>query len=388
MTKIPLNTFTYWLLSILISVLAIVVMGYKWHSVKPNPVKMDDEKTSISIINTEQELNTFLESCETVEFADKTKPPIRIPVGFFIQSFSFVNANEVNFVGYIWMKFPKEYTDKGYKKEFIFPEEVHSNTTKTREIYEVQLDDSTLKGWYFDVIVRQKFDYSGYPLDYQDIWLRIWLTEFEHYKDMIIVPDFDSYVPDVLGEGIFALDRDIVPSGWKINSTFYSIKTQSYGTSFGFRIKPTCLDYSELYYNIKIHRKKIDALITDLVPLFFTTLLLFALLMSVSNEPEKKERFGFNTTNTIAICASLLFIVVLLHIQIRRQFVGSELVYIEYFYIITYLMILFTTLNSYAITVDRHRTLAFLFWRDNLLPKIAYWPFLLWMMAVITLIII
>ena len=34
-------------------------------------------------------------------------------------------------------------------------------------------------GWYFDVTVRQAFDYSKYPLDTQDVWLRLWHKDFD-----------------------------------------------------------------------------------------------------------------------------------------------------------------------------------------------------------------
>ncbi len=357
------------------------MIGYKWKSVESN-----FDRASFETIENNAKLQSLIKSRKSTQFGEGQL--IQVPVGFFIQSFSFVNANDVNFIGYIWIKYPKTYTDKRYKEEFIFPEEVYSNTTKTEHIYTDKKDDYLVKGWYFDVIVREKYDYSKYPLDFQTTWLRLWSKEFIHDEKIIFVPDFDSYVPEALAKMHFGLDKDIVPGGWILEKTFYSIKDQEYDTSFGLRKANQPRIYWEMYYNIGVKRSLVDALITDLVPLFFTTILLFALIVSASNEPTRKERFGFNTTNTIAICASLLFIVVLLHIQIRRQFVGSELVYIEYFYIITYLMILFTTLNSYAITVDRHKTLSFLFWRDNLLPKIAYWPFLLWMMAVITLIII
>ncbi|NIO79302.1 MAG: hypothetical protein GTN53_02015, partial [Candidatus Aminicenantes bacterium] len=52
-----------------------------------------------------------------------------------------------------------------------------------------------LKGWYFDVTVRQYFDYSKYPLDFHSVWLRIWPKNFLYDDILFPVPDFDSYKP-------------------------------------------------------------------------------------------------------------------------------------------------------------------------------------------------
>jgi hypothetical protein len=405
MTKTSPSNSYYWRLSVIISLLAIGVIAIEWglainfdkndfselEGNFVNSAKEEQKATKFTILRNKAELDDAIKKAKENKCKqfEKGHEPIRVPVGFFIQSFSFLNANDVNFSGYIWMKFPKDYLEKKYAMDFVFPEEVDSNITKHELIY--KKDNLTengyyLQGWHFDVIVRETYNYSKYPLDYKTSWLRIWSKDFTNDEHILLVPDFDSYVQGKLNNLYFGLDEEIVPRGWDIKRTFYSMKEPSYDTSFGYRKAEKCRTYWELYFNIGLKRKVVDALITDLVPLFFTTILLFALLMTVSVEPVKQERFGFNTSNTIAICASLLFIVVLLHIQIRHQFAGSGLIYIEYFYIITYLMILFTTLNSYAITVKKHKTMAFLFWRDNLFPKIAYWPLLLWMMAFITLI--
>lgn len=366
----------YWMLALLLSLAAVAMIGYKWKKTQPQYLN-----GHIKVSN-QEELKKSIEKCKTVELEGDGQP-IHIPTGVFIQSFSFVNANDVNINGYIWMKFPRNLPED-FVKEFIFPEEVNSNATKNEKIYTVDQGDHKLVGWYFDVIVRQSFDYSNYPLDFHSVWLRIWSKDFIYDEKIILVPDFAAYKPDSMAVNQFGLDGDIVPSGWQIIETFFNYKCIRYDTSFGFEDSKTDPVYNELFFNIAIHRKFVDAFIINLVPLFFVVLLLFALVMTVSGDDKRRENFGFNATNTIAICASLLFVVILLHVQIRRQFAGSELVYIEYFYLIVYLMILLTALNSYVFSMGSLKHFNLTHYQDNFIPKVSFWPVLLWMMAVAT----
>jgi len=368
------HTAGYWILSLLLSLAAVAIIGYKWKKTQPH------YKYAHIKVSNKEDLKKSFKECKTIAFEGGGNPT-HIPTGVFIQSFSFMNANDVNINGYIWMKFPKTLPED-FVEEFIFPEEVNSNATKTEKIYTVDQGDHNLVGWYFDVIVRQSFDYSNYPLDFHSLWLRIWSKDFIYDQETILVPDFAAYQPDSMAADRFGLDVDIVPSGWQIIETFFNYKCIKYDTSFGFDDSKTDPLYNELFYNIEIHRNFVDALIINLVPLFFVALLLFALVMTVSGDDKRKENFGFNATNTIAICASLLFVVILLHIQIRRQFAGSELVYIEYFYLIVYLMIFLTALNSYVFSLGRLKQFNIIHFKDNLIPKVSYWPVLLWMMAV------
>jgi hypothetical protein len=376
MNKKPPHNNVYWLLSLFLSLAAIAAIGYKWKITQPQY-----KKDCIPVSNRE-ELEKFLKTRTTIEFKNGKKP-VSIPTGFFIQSFSFINANDININGYIWMRFPKT-LPKDFVKEFIFPEEVASSTTKMEKIYTEDQGDHEVIGWYFDVIVRQSFDYTDYPLDFQAVWLRIWSKDFIKDEEIIIVPDFDAYAPEALAANKFGMDVDIVPSGWQILETFFSYKTIPYDTSFGLTAASPYDEYSDFYFNLGVRRNFVDAFIVNLVPLFFVVLLLFALVMTVSGNKKCKESFGFNALTTIGICASLWFVVILLHIQVRQQFPGSKLLYIEYFYLIVYLVNILTALNSYLFSLDRPGKINIIHFKDNFIPKVSYWPLVLWMMAAVT----
>jgi len=113
-------------------------------------------------------------------------------------------------------------------------------------------------------------------------------------------------------------------------------------------------------------------------------LLLFAQTLIVSGKEDLIERFGFNVNDSIATCSAVFFIILLAHIQVRSQFTDSGLVYIEYFYLIMYLAIILCAANLYVFSLRKFKYLDFIHYQDNLIPKLAYWPVILWMMAMAT----
>jgi len=75
---------------------------------------------------------------------------------------------------------------------------------------------------------------------------------------------------------------------------------------------------------------------------------------------------------------------VLAHIQVRNQFTESGLVYIEYFYLLMYLAIIFCAANLYLFSLGKFRYLGIIHYRDNLIFNLAYWPVILGAMAIAT----
>ena len=372
------NLKVYWIISLVLSLIAAAVIGYKWDQVQ----RLHDYDTDV--VRNPADLEKVLSSRDTVEFNDPQKL-IRIPTGYFIQSLAFVTPSDVNITGYLWQKYPED-LPADFKMGVIFPEEVNSAGTQFKEIYSFNGIENNrnyhMIVWYFDVTVRQSFDYSNYPLDFLTVWLRLWPKDFLHDDHILFIPDFKAYAST--GSPTHGLDEDIVPGEWKIDETFFSYHTINYDTDFGFFSDVTKQKYSEFYINIGIRRKFINAFVINLVPLFVVALLLFAQAMTVSGDKERMEKFGFNTTGAIATCSALFFVVMLAHVQVRRLFAGSELVYIEYFYLIMYVVILLTALNAYVFSLGKLERFNIIHHHDNFIPKVAFWPLVLWMMAIAT----
>lgn len=372
------NLVIYWLLSFMLSTCAIGVIAYEWSKTQ----RIQGYETNV--VMNKSDLEKVLEKRDTIEFQDGQKPYC-IPTGFFIQSLAFITPSDVNITGYIWQKYPIDFP-KDIKKGFIFAEVVNSGNSILKETYKQRVEQKNhrydLIGWHFDVTLRQSFDYSNYPLDFLTVWLRLWQADSFTNINVMLVPDFDAY-PETI-EKTFGLDVDIVQGEWEIDETFFSYENIPYDTDFGFPHEVKVNNCKELFVNLGLRREFINAFIINLVPLFVVSLLLFSQVMTVSGEREQAEKFGFNTSGVIATCSALFFVVLLAHIQVRQMFAGSGLVYLEYFYLIMYAIILLTALNAYIFSLRESRYFKLIHYRNNFVPKVAYWPVVLWMMAIAT----
>lgn len=341
------NHLMYWFFSFLLSVVSIAVIGYKWVEVQRI------HGTETNVITNESVLENLLQARDTVEF-DRGRDPYQIPTGFFIQSLAFITPSDTNITGYIWQKYPEGFPEE-IPKGFIFPEEVISGNTKVHKVYESkgEQDGKTYQmiGWYFDITLRQAFDYSKYPLDFLTVWIRIWPKDFKTDDQVMLIPDFKAYTDT--DRKIFGLDKDIVPGEWKIDETFFSYNNIPYDTDFGFFTTVKDHSYKEFFINLGLQRKFINAFVINLVPLLVVALLLFAQMMIVTSSKSLVDKFGFSTSETIATSSALFFVVLLAHVQVRKLFAGSGLVYIEYFYLIMYLTILLTALNAYIFSLGK-----------------------------------
>jgi len=150
-----------------------------------------------------------------------------------------------------------------------------------------------------------------------------------------------------MNEPTFGMDTEIVQGEWEIDETFFSYKDIPYDVDFGLSEDAEEHSFNELYFNLGVHRKFINAFLANLVPLFVVALLLFAQLLTVSGKRDLIERSGFNVSNAVAAYSAVFFVILLAHIQVRNQFTQAGLVYIEYFYLIMYLVIFINLKNAF-----------------------------------------
>lgn len=364
---------------IFLSVLAMWLMGAHWLN------QGRELHQQAAVIGDQAALESFIADETAAGRVSNMSDPNRIdvPTGVFIQSMVFNSSSDVNLTGYIWQKYPLDFP---YEKGVLFPEQINSGDTVLEQEYTdtVTVGEAPheLIGWYFDVTLRQSFDYSRYPLDFLTIWLRIWPADFENDDKILLVPDFASYTD--ANDRSLGLDVDLVQGEWQIEESFFSYQRIPYDTSFGFAPERQARVYQEFYYNIGADRKFINAFIINLVPLLVVGLLLFGAVVTISRDEKQAGLFGFNTSGVIGTCSALFFVVLLSHIQVRGMFAGSGLVYIEYFYLIMYGMILVTALNAYLFSLKGLQGMWVLQYRDNYIAKLTFWPFMLWAMLIVT----
>jgi hypothetical protein len=324
--------------------------------------------------------------CTDADFPVDVKTPpsgrLLLPTGVFVQSFAFLSSSDVNITGYIWHRYPSDWT---LKRGFVLPERVLSADTVIEDAFTHEHDGAVVVGWYFDVTLRQPFDYGDYPFDTQKAWIRMWPAEFD--KDIVLVPDFAAYrVEDMIRGSTFGVDNELIPGGWQMEETFFNYARADYDTNFGITEYIGQHGFPELHYTIVIRRTFRNVFIIQLIPLLVVTALLFSVLMTSTSNKDQADRFGFSAAGGIGTAAALFFVVIIAHVQVRQQFQASGLVYLEVFYLVTYVAILLVSLGVYLAALAPERRPRLIDYHDNAIAKLAYWPLILGTLAVVTLV--
>ncbi len=173
-----------------------------------------------------------------------------------------------------------------------------------------------------------------------------------------------------------------MPGGWQIDETWFGYSKKNQDTNFGiveFRVRK---GFPQLNFNVVMMRSFRNAIIVNLTPLFVVVTILFGLLLSMSTNEEQSDRFGFDNLAVLGACSGLLFVVIMAHIEWRTRFPGSQLSYLECFYLITYLLIVLVGFNGYLMTNEKTRRYL---GRYNYVCQLIFCPVLFGSLSIITL---
>ena len=377
-----MNKGKWWKISNSISLLFLVLIGAMWLYTTKRYRPNQNELTN----------RAEVEQYFSDNFSEL--PQERIPTGIFIQSFKFNSSSEIYFTGYIWQIYKlskyKDIPDEEISVGFILPEAIdNGGNIEPQLAYRRQIDQNNeVIGWYVEATLKQSFDYSKYPFDHKVAWIRFWSSDFD--QKTILVPSFKSYQSTGINDA-FGYDQDIVLDHWNLLETFFDYRTQEYNSNFGVNIKDFKNKQPELYFNIVIERHFFNSFIVYILPLIIIAGLVFATLMMITKDPEQSSIFGLNTSGVIGVCSGLFFVVLLSQVQIREQFAGSRIVYLEFFYPLMYVNLLGVSVNSYLfsrVNTESNSALKWIHYEDNFIPKLIYWPLLLGNVTIITALVL
>ena len=134
-----------------------------------------------------------------------------------------------------------------------------------------------------------------------------------------------------------------------------------------------------------IRHNLLDAFISNLGPIVIALILLFAIQMSIMADEKKAAFMQLTSGRLVNICVSMFFVIVFAHISVRRSLAAEEIFYLEYFYFTTYLGLLLVIMNGILFASNSGG--AVVEFRDNLVPKIAYWPAAMTCLFIVTLMV-
>lgn len=369
----------WWWLSAAVSTVFVIALITLW-------IEMNKHEVASTQLVDEHAVNEYLKNnLENLQ----TRPILRVKTGIFVQSLELSNASEAYLTGYIWQRYQDGIHDNikpgPSDVGFILPEQVNLGGDITPQmVYRLRTGDEEVIGWYFEATLRQPFDYSQYPFDHKTIRVRLRAKDFS--QNIVLVPDFQAYQSTGLHD-IFGIQKEIVLGTWVRKNTYFDYKLVNYGTDFGIAKYIGQSRLPEMHYNFVVKRKFENAFIIHLLPLFLVAILLFIALLTVSDKEEPSSRPGFSTSGFIAASAALFFVVMLAHINLREQFAGASIMYIDYFYILMYASVVVAAVNTYLFSIRTPPWSRFIIYEDNIIPKVAYWPVIFGILIIITLVV-
>lgn len=364
-----------WLLSLVSSLLLlanIVLIGYLRHT--DRHVHADNESQPVTALSTVDRLVT-----EQQERADtlKLSAPIPVPTGIYIEKMEFEDSYSLNAGGKIWQKYPLDIADSvdiGFNLPQLSP---FAEASYVEESYRQRIapkEDEAgylLVGWDFRVTLKLNLQYKDYPLDKRH--LNIEIVPLNNNDHLMFVPDLLSYTYTNPSQKS-GLSPSIKIPGSEVLETYFNYSYETYDTDFGYADHSLFEGVAILHYNVHLRRYLLNAFVTYLIPIFITLIMVFILIYACH---KTQERQGI-----IESMAAFFFVLIFSHIDLRREIVTADLIYMEFFYFIAYFLLVFATFNLITYTRDRSRIFNF---NDNQIFKASFFPLFFLLLLVVTL---
>ena len=195
------------------------------------------------------------------------------------------------------------------------------------------------------------------------------------------MPDLSAY--NRLNSGdLPGVNEAVYMKGWDIVGAFFDYTEMPNESTLGIREAFDNDQQFDLGYSVVIRRKFVGPFIQNLIPLLAIALLMFTLIVTATDDEKGLERIGFSGIGVLELGAAFFFVMILAHLDLRRSLGVEEIIYLDYFYFVMYFQILLYSANSILFTqTDRY---PFIEYKQNMLPKVLYFPVLFLTLLVIT----
>ncbi len=358
------NPVKSWVLSMFVSLLFIVGIAIIWSlALTYNSVDNGSGKR----MTHRSALKALTNNYDRVMQKKQLPLPIYIPTGIFIDAIKPSSANDITVTGRVWQKYPGDFPE-GLEKKFHIgrAKDIRITQTDVHRAGDVEVVHSQ-----FQADLRTELDYSRYPLEVEHIGIQIlpWQTD----ENVVLVPDLEGY--KLLSPSLLpGLDKAVFIPGWELTDTYFMLKKSSVNTNFGLNKNFDQDDFPNLYYEIGMKRIFVDAFISNLTPLIVVTIILFSVTLLPPN---------IDISRILGICVSVFFVVVFAHLSIRKNISIGEIFYLEYFFFVIYFTILLAPIDAFRTTLKIESR--FFEYQNGLIYKVLYWPSLLGIFFVITI---
>ncbi|MGC1376304.1 MAG: hypothetical protein WA821_08780 [Anaerolineales bacterium] len=293
--------------------------------------------------------------------------PVQIPTGILVENISITN-NSAKLTGYIWQKYPLS-MDKAKIVAPRFPCAI--GAAELNQVYQFVRNGKLVTGWAFDVEVSQHFNFYHFPLD--EINAQLLIEPSDYTINALMVPDFEEYefMSPSQKPGI---QNNLSLAGWDVLGSSFTYVRETYNTTFGGLSNIYKARYPVLAFNIQAERLVLSPVITYGIVICVLLAQIFGLLMFDIEKP----------MDAFTISSALFLVIAITHNTLRSDLALNGTVYLEYFFILMYVVVLLIGLISLMRTLNvQSRLLS----QNALIPKLMFWPVISMTILIITLLV-
>lgn len=290
-----------------------------------------------------------------------------IPTGILVNSIEFPEPETAAVGGIIWQKFAltdeqrrQNLAPKDTPAGIIWPD-AKLGSEEMVLLRDYEADNMQVKAWRFRIEVPLDRNITKFPFDMSEIQLR--MRSMPDTK-AVLVPDFEAYnllIPE-LKPGV---DQAIDLIYWDILASFFSVDSSRDMKYSGTQITDLNKD-SEIVFRVQMARQSHVILVSYFLPIFIGSIMMFVVLMIPS---DKSLSAVFSI---LGYGGTIFFVISIFHVNLRNSEGIDSFTYLESYYIMQHILVMVISLNGFFLM--RGASPRWIHYRNNLLPKVLYWP--------------
>lgn len=354
-----------WQCSLMITLALVIGIVHAWQT----STQLYYLSTDKAITNAET-LQKYLTPYNELARLKKTESITLIPTSIMVDSIEFLNSYNIQITGHIMQRYPKSLeAERGIKFNDGFD-------IKINQINEEKFNTYDVITWSFQIKVRENFDYTHYPFNQGNVWLA--MSPISQQRNLLLVPDFVYYNSLTDINSANGIAKNLIIPGWHIRGSYFTYENDSSRMLNAVNTYQT-IDLPTLAFNVIVGAAFGDALITTIIPPLIIVLILFVTLMTISRR--KNKFIEFKVASILSSSSGMLFTIVFTHVSLRNK-LTSAIMYIEYFYLLMYIVVLLIPINAFLFATNRYKTINF---GNNIIVKLLFFPIITLLVFIISL---
>ncbi len=296
-------------------------------------------------------LKEISDKLETIE-----NDVILVPTSIYVENFSFKSSTECVISGFITQSYPK---NAPVTVGMIFPDAIITPDSKVELLAVHSGHNDNLYFSQFSLAIGSRYSQHLFPLDRRLIKLVIWPKDTSN--KVLFIPDLIAY-GKMNPTALPGISKTLSIKDWNLEESF-----------FGISERPTFFFDSKIVNYTSDFRIALDRSLSGSFMTLITLFVCIIITYAIASIPVKKIESP--TIGMVTIVVGIIFVVSVNESSLRQSLDADNFTYIDSIFFVYYIQLLLFTINMIVSTV-RDTPFFIMGYRDNLVPKLTYWPIL------------